>query len=209
MNKAQRIGILGGTFDPVHLGHIGIANAVVDKLDLDTCLLMPCKVPVHKDNPTTTPKQRQHMLILATQDQPKLQVDTRELERLTPSYTVETAQSLRHSQPEATLCWILGTDAFAAFTGWHQWPEILKFVNLVVVPRDGKHNQPKPDERLFGYVTPLEQLCNQPHGGIGFYDDCPKFPYSSTSIRAQLPKHLSRQPLPAAVKDYIRGNASL
>lgn len=131
------IGILGGTFDPVHFGHLRPALEIQQALDLDEVRLLPSHVPPHRSQPHATPQQRLAMLQAAVADDPAFTVDTREFEREGPSYTLDTLQSLRAELAAAGLCLLIGMDAFREFASWHRWREILDYSHLVVMARPG------------------------------------------------------------------------
>jgi nicotinate-nucleotide adenylyltransferase len=135
-----RIGILGGTFDPVHFGHLRPALDVAEQLNLDHVRLIPCSVPPHRTQPQATAQQRLTMLQLAIKNNPRFIVDDRELQREGPSYTVDTLKSLRGEFPDTALYLILGTDAFLGLPSWHQWSQIIELAHIVVMQR--------PDEKL-------------------------------------------------------------
>ncbi|MGB5179082.1 MAG: nicotinate-nucleotide adenylyltransferase [Gammaproteobacteria bacterium] len=131
------IGILGGTFDPVHYGHLRPALEIQQALDLDEVRLLPSHVPPHRSQPHATPQQRLVMLHAAVADDPAFTVDTREFGREGPSYTFDTLQSLRAELAADGLCLLIGMDAFREFTSWHRWREILDYSHLVVMTRPG------------------------------------------------------------------------
>ena len=135
----QRIGIFGGTFDPVHYGHIASAKMLVTQLSLDTLYFMPCQQhPFHK-HPGASPAQRANMLALAVADEAQLQVDERELRRDGMSYTVDSLQEIRREfGNDAVIVFILGTDAFASLHQWERWKSILDFANVAVIERAGQ-----------------------------------------------------------------------
>jgi len=135
----QRIGIFGGTFDPVHYGHIASAKMLVTQLSLDTLYFMPCQQhPFHK-HPGASPAQRANMLALAVADEAQLQVDERELRRDGMSYTVDSLQEIRREfGNDAVIVFILGTDAFASLHQWERWQSILDFANVAVIERAGQ-----------------------------------------------------------------------
>ena len=135
----RRIGIFGGTFDPVHYGHIASAKMLVTQLSLDTLYFMPCQQhPFHK-HPGASPAQRANMLALAVADEAQLQVDERELRRDGMSYTVDSLQEIRREfGNDAVIVFILGTDAFASLHQWERWQSILDFANVAVIERAGQ-----------------------------------------------------------------------
>ncbi|MEH6668976.1 nicotinate-nucleotide adenylyltransferase [Halopseudomonas sp.] len=132
----RRIGLLGGTFDPVHFGHLRGALEAAECLGLDELRLIPSARPPHRGQPRASAEQRLAMVQLATGGVTGLMVDDRELQRDRPSYTVETLESLRSELGDTvTLFMILGWDAFGGLPAWHRWEELLGLCNLVVLQR--------------------------------------------------------------------------
>ena len=121
----QAIGILGGTFDPIHFGHLRTAIELHQALDLAEVRLIPCYQPVHRKLPIASPEQRLEMAYCAIRDEPALAIDNCEIERQRPSYTIETLEILRQKFPQTPLCLIMGIDAFLGFPSWHRYEEIL------------------------------------------------------------------------------------
>ena len=132
------IGVLGGTFDPVHFGHLRPALEIQQALGLDEIRLLPAHLPPHRSQPQASPQQRLAMLLAAVADDPAFMVDTREYDREGPSYTLDTLESLRADLAGKDLCLLVGMDAFCGFTSWHRWREILEYCHLVVMTRPGK-----------------------------------------------------------------------
>lgn len=139
-NKSDAIGILGGTFDPVHFGHLRSALEVCQQLELNHVRLIPCAIPPHRQDTMASADARRLMLELAVKYVPQLLVDDRELHREGPSYTVDTLLSLREEFVDNPLFLILGTDAFRGIKSWSRWQQILQLAHIVVVQR--------PDETL-------------------------------------------------------------
>lgn len=133
----KRIGIFGGTFDPVHFGHLRPALELCEQLELDAVRMLPCHLPAHKDRPGATTEQRIDMLRLAIGDLPKLIIDTRETDRNTFSYSVETLELFRAEFPDAQLLFFMGMDSMASLTRWHQWQKLFDLAHLVVIDRPG------------------------------------------------------------------------
>lgn len=132
------IGILGGTFDPVHVAHLRLAHEAWEALALEQVRLVPNATPPHRAAPATSAEQRLAMLRLAVADHPGLAVDERELHRAAPSYTIDTLESLRGELgAERSLCLILGADAFVLLETWHRWQALLATAHLVVAHRPG------------------------------------------------------------------------
>ncbi len=139
----QRIGVLGGTFDPVHFGHLRFAVEFRDRLFADggdSCIhLIPCHIPPHRDQPIATAQQRLEMLRQAIGGRPGFRVDSRELDSQRPSFSIDTLLSLRNEFPAAQLILAIGMDAFAGFRRWHRWQDILQVACLLVSTRPGVH----------------------------------------------------------------------
>ena len=129
------IGILGGTFDPIHYGHLRPALEVREALGLDEILFIPLRTPAHRDAPRVEGGQRLALIQAAVREQAGFRVDDRELRRDGVSYTVVTLRSLRAEQPERTLCLLMGQHAFLEFPTWHRPREILELAHLVVMRR--------------------------------------------------------------------------
>jgi nicotinate-nucleotide adenylyltransferase len=133
----QAIAILGGTFDPVHIGHLRVAWEAAEALDAQV-RLVPAPVPPHRPAPVASAAQRVRILQLALAGQDRLTLDTRELDRAGPSYTFDTLHSLRAefgaSRP---LILLLGADAFAGLPTWHRWRELFELAHIVVLTRPG------------------------------------------------------------------------
>lgn len=131
------IGIFGGTFDPVHCGHLRTCVELYETLDLHQVRLIPCGNPPHRAVPLANVGQRASMLRLAIAGQEGLCLDERELDRAGPSYMVDTLTTLREEFPAVSLCLILGSDAFLGLHSWRRWRELFRLAHLVVVPRHG------------------------------------------------------------------------
>jgi nicotinate-nucleotide adenylyltransferase len=128
----------GGTFDPVHNGHLRVLWEAALALQADSVRLLPCYIPPHKDQPESSPSQRLDMLRLAIRDQPSWLLDDRELRRDRPSYTIETLLDLRDDLgQDAALVWLLGMDSFASLNSWYRWQELGEHAHLAVVGRPG------------------------------------------------------------------------
>jgi nicotinate-nucleotide adenylyltransferase len=143
MNEA--IGILGGTFDPIHFGHLRSALEVCEQLNLAHVRLIPSARPPHRNIPHASPQQRLMMLHLAMKNADGFIVDDRELQRDGTSYSVDTLISLRQDFPDNPLFLLLGTDAFLGIQTWHKWQDLLELAHIVVIGR--------PDETL---AMPIE-----------------------------------------------------
>ena len=131
------VGILGGTFDPVHYGHLALATAMRERLGLDTVRLMPAAAPRLRAVPVAGAAERVAMLRAAVAGIPGLVVDERELRRAGPTRTVDTLGEMRRECPRASLCFLLGLDAFLRFEEWERWREIPTLAHLAVAWRAG------------------------------------------------------------------------
>jgi len=200
------IAIFGGTFDPIHTGHIQTALEVSKKFNLDEIRFLPCKTPVHDKSPHLLAEHRVHMLELALENIPSLKVDYSEVERDTPSYMVSTLESIRNEYPKNPICLILALDAFLKFDTWHQWQKIPDLAHLIIVPRLGYELPIEGDvvtlmseRQSFDFDDLNNALC-----GRLFYVDTSTFDISSTKIRefyasGEIPEEF----LPEAVAKYI------
>lgn len=132
------VGILGGTFDPVHLGHLGAADAARLQLDLAQVLFIPNHIPPHKPERSVAPERdRLAMLELALAGQSAFGIDRLELERAGPSYTFDTIDALRRQHADWQIHFIVGSDAFLDLHTWHRWDELLRLCAFAVVSRPG------------------------------------------------------------------------
>lgn len=204
----QSIGILGGTFDPIHFGHLRIALEFYQQLSLDEVRFIPCQKPVLAKFAQTTWQQRLAMLQLALHDQPAFVIDERELQRKTPSYTVETLISLRTEFSHSSLYLLLGSDTLPTLDQWYRWQELIHYAHLIIAQRPNSPSLP-PNSPITQYLQQytthdLHQLANTTHGYV-YSLPVTALDISATAIRQQVssgqnPRYL----LPDAVLDYIR-----
>ena len=132
------LGVLGGTFDPIHNGHIAAAAAARQSLELDSIVLVPSRLPPHRDDPVgASAEQRYEMAVLAAAEQPGWSASRIEINREGASYTFDTLAELRRRAPGTQICFILGADAFAEIATWSRYPDVLDLANFVVVSRPG------------------------------------------------------------------------
>jgi nicotinate-nucleotide adenylyltransferase len=141
------IGIYGGTFDPIHYGHLRTALELRAELDLVEVRFVPCANPPHRAVPMTRGELRMRMVSTAIAGVRGFAADDRELARDGPSYTVDTLQSFRAEYPTRSLCLLLGMDAFLGLPKWHRWPELLDLAHVVVAHRPGWQ---APDTGILG-----------------------------------------------------------
>lgn len=131
------LGVFGGTFDPIHYGHLRTGFELREVLGLQQVCWIPVGEPGHRETPLAPAALRLQMLQAAIADQPGFRVDDRELRRAGRSYSIDTLQELRAEHPSTPLCLILGMDAFLGFTSWHRWQDILAVAHLVIAHRPG------------------------------------------------------------------------
>lgn len=161
----MKVGLLGGTFDPIHEGHLAIAETVLKKFQLAQVAFIPCFQPPHRIQPIASPDDRLAMVTLAIKNHPQFVVDDIEFIRKGISYTFDTLQSLTEKNPQHHYFFIVGADAFAQFTSWHQWEKIVALADLVVVNRDNEKIVLPPDipsQRIhFCNITPIQLSATQ------------------------------------------------
>ena len=147
------IGVYGGTFDPVHYGHLRTSLEVGEALGLDELRFVPCQIPPHRGAPGATPEQRVAMLRAALADAPfGVRIDTRELERAGPSFMFDTLTSIRDDVGSKTpLALIVGSDAFHGLHRWHRWQSLIELAHIVVMQRPG--TEPTWPRELEGFFT--------------------------------------------------------
>ena len=187
----MRIGLLGGSFDPVHKAHLSLAQAALKDLKLDQVQLIPAGQPWQRPPLGASPEHRIAMIKLAIKDLKGLEVNTIEIQRIGPTYTIDTLQALESSHE---YFWILGSDQLTNFCTWHRWSDIAERVRLVVAQRSGSTITP-PDalsEWLNAHQRKLLVIPFQP------------LDISATTIRQRIALQQSaRDLLPEVVEQYI------
>ena len=204
---ARRIGILGGTFNPVHIAHLRGALEVAEQLVLDELRLIPSARPPHREAPQATAEQRLAMVQLAVAGEPQLAVDDRELRRDKPSFTYDTLESLRGElAADDQVFLLLGWDAFCGLPTWHRWQELLQHCHILVLQRpDADSDAPETLRDLLAArsVNDPQGLVG-PSGQIAFVWQTP-LAVSATQIRHLLAEGRSvRFLVPDAVLAYIQ-----
>ncbi len=205
----QTLGLFGGTFDPVHNGHLRMALELKQRLQLDDMRLLPCHQPPHRDTPTRSSDDRAAMVEFAIADCDDLSCDRRELERDTPSYTVDTLMALRKELgDEVSLCWCVGMDSLVNLSSWHRWQELLEFAHLVVTARPGWQlpQQGVVAQWLKERVASPQQLAKSPAGAVVICE-MSQLDISATDIRQMIAEgHSAQFLMPEAVWRYIQDN---
>lgn len=207
MTTLRAIALFGGTFDPIHIGHLRAAIELRERLGFDEVRLVPSHQPVHRDAPRVDSAERCAMVRMAIAGEAGLRLDERELQRGGPSYSIDTLSATRAEVgAEASLALVIGVDAFAALDTWHRWRELLEFAHIVVMERpDAVLPQTGPvAELLLQYRSDVAALRTRTHGAIVPFA-LPPLWVSATALRALLAAGRSpRYLLPDVVWSYIR-----
>jgi len=205
----RRIGVLGGTFDPVHIGHLRGALEVAEMVGLGEVRLVPNFRPPHRETPNSSAQDRLAMVRLAVQDLPSLAVDARELESDKPSYTIDTLESLRSELAgDDQVFLIVGWDAFCGLPSWHRWDELLDYCHILVMQRpDADSEAPEALRDLLAARSAHDPQALAGSGGqIAFVWQAP-LGVSATRIRQFLASGRSvRFLVPDAVLAYINAH---
>lgn len=197
------IGIYGGTFDPVHYGHLRTALEVKEIFALDELRLIPCYQSPLKNSSQASPAERLQMLQLAIANQPGLVCDSRELDRAGRSYMVDTLTSLRAELPDFPLVLFMGGDAFENLTDWHQWQKLFDYAHIVVMTRPNSEKPPLSEFLNHRLTAKMPDLEAEKSGRL-FFQTVTQLDISATAIRAlQAQKRSIRFLLPDNVIDYI------
>ena len=204
------IGILGGTFDPIHNGHIRLAVEVLEKLKLDEVKLIPANIPPHRPTPFASSADRKKMIKLAISDEKKLSIDLREIENGNISYTVNTLKSLRDEFSNDILFLIIGVDVFNMIDGWKEWQSLLNYTHIIVANRSSDNEENISDAlkkwRNENKIDDINFLTSALSGYI-YCIDTPIVKISSRMIRTYYTKHKNIEKyLPSNVITYIKEN---
>ena len=204
----KHIGILGGTFDPVHSGHLACADYVLRQLALDEVRLMPCHLPPHRATPGVSSAERAAMVKLAIAGLPKLKLETLELHKNTPSYTVDSLRQLQQQEPDCRFYFIIGMDSLCYFRSWKDWRGILQCADLLVCQRPGysQHEGDAPTLLAQFGQPDLTRLRQAKSGAIMLLDN-KLIDISASAIRQQLQQGcLAADTLDPAVLNYIKSH---
>lgn len=200
------IGILGGTFDPIHLGHIHLATIMQELCHLQKILFIPCFQSPLRSSPIANPEDRLNMVKLALDNSKHFFADDREIKATSTSYTIKTLKSLRKENHNTPLALIMGIDAFNRFDEWHEWQNILEFTHLLIANRPGSQLTNEKAVKLTHkhQIIDIEQLQKQTAGLIYLADINP-LPIAATQIRSLIKEHKDASHLVApSVWQYIR-----
>ena len=191
-----RIGLFGGTFDPIHNGHLHIARSFADELDLESIILLPAGDPYHKTAPRTAAHHRLAMAEIAAQADSRLAVSDCDIVRQGATYTHNTVQIFRQHFPAAELWLLIGMDSLLQLHTWHRWQNLVRQCRIAAAPRPGNSLAQAP--------APLQTWLAEalPQGRLHILQADP-LPISSSQIRQQLAAEHTSPDLPPAVLDYI------
>ncbi|MGM0481276.1 MAG: nicotinate-nucleotide adenylyltransferase [Pseudomonadota bacterium] len=199
--------IFGGTFDPIHNGHLQCANALANELAIEQIHLMPNAIPPHRPQPTASSEQRLTMVRLACQRYPRLSAEDYELHSAQRSYTIKTLQHFNQRFSQHSLLFLMGMDSLVSLDQWHHWRELTEFAHLVVMQRPGyrlsQASSPLKDFIQQHLCQQADSLTKQRHGCI-YLANTPLVDVSATQLRQQLAAGDSNLPLPSAVAQFIQ-----
>ncbi|QDF67935.1 nicotinate (nicotinamide) nucleotide adenylyltransferase [Shewanella sp. SNU WT4] len=203
----MRIALLGGTFDPIHLGHIQLALAAKSQLAVDEVWLLPNATPPHKPQPKANVQQRLAMLSLVCKQWPELNVCDYELKQAGPNYTYLTLQGLHKLYPQHQWVFLMGMDSLVNLPLWRSWQELLTLCHIGVYQRPGWQLEAQTPVAAY-YQTHLVTQDKIWQRASGAFTPCimPDMPISSSDIRAQLQANTPYDlvtGLPHCVQDYI------
>ena len=178
------IGIYGGSFDPVHLGHLITAESIKKELNFERLFLLPCCEPVHKNSLHYSSKQRLEMLSLAIKEFPSLEIDTREIDRGGSSYMIKTLAEIVKEFKDSTICLIIGMDSFINFKTWKKWDEFAKLIHLIILPRNTNQH---PQKSLDTFDIALDKNhLNKKTSGLLYFSKSELIDISSSDIRGKI-----------------------
>ena len=197
------IGIYGGSFDPVHLGHLKTATSLKTELHLDHLFLLPCCEPVHKVGLKYSSNDRLKMLNLAIDNFSTLEIDSREISRGGGSYMIDTLRELKRIYKDEPICLIIGMDSYLKIKTWKDWQEFSQLVHLVILQRQGFG---LIDSSLGSFQTTKEvQQLKLESNGLLYFSNCPKINISSSDIRSRIAANQNLNDLlPKSVISYLR-----
>ncbi len=200
------IGLYGGTFDPVHYGHLRTAIEVKEIFSLQQIHLIPCHQPAHRAKPDCTAEMRCEMLQLAVKSHDGLIVDRREIERSGVSYMVDTLVSVRDDFPDQQLMLFIGSDAFNGLMKWYQWQRLFDYAHIVVMTRPG-YTTPEVDGVLAECLVQSKDKLIEKQFGCLYFQQVTQLEISATAIRLCFKKGLNPAfLLPESVIEYINAH---
>jgi nicotinate-nucleotide adenylyltransferase len=197
------IGVYGGSFDPIHFGHLKTANSIKNELNFERLFLLPCFEPVHKNSLHYSSIERLKMLSLAIKEFPSLEIDTREIDRGGSSFMIDTLIELLEEFKENNICLIIGMDSFISFKTWKKWDQFASLVHLIVLPRNsGQPSQNSLD--TFELAIDKTDLIIKPNGLL-YFSNSELIDISSTDIRDRIASNQNLDGLmPTSVINFLQ-----
>ena len=197
------IGVYGGSFDPVHFGHLKTANSIKNELNFERLFLLPCFEPVHKNSLHYSSIERLKMLSLAIKEFPSLEIDTREIDRGGSSFMIDTLIELLEEYKENNICLIIGMDSFISFKTWKKWDRFASLVHLIVLPRIS--DQPSQNSLdTFELAIDKNDLKIKPNGLL-YFSNSELIDISSTDIRDRIALNQNLDGLlPSSVINFLQ-----
>ena len=209
-DNIELIGLMGGTFDPIHCGHLRMALECYQRVGLKKVFMIPCGNPGHRNPPQASAEQRLAMTQLAVGDSGELDVDDREVRRQGITYTIDTLVDLRQKKTtQQRHCLILGADAVASLPAWRDWRKILELCHIIVVQRPGyslEGEDPPLDWMKDHRVSSIQALKKNAAGAI-YSVNAPILEVSATYVRSLVAKgHSAQYLVPSSVYQFIKDN---
>jgi nicotinate-nucleotide adenylyltransferase len=214
LSSPTPIGVLGGTFDPIHFAHLRLAEELADGIGLSRVRFIPTGNPPHRGAPRVSGTQRMDMVRLAIGGNPRFEADDREIRRQGVCYTFDTLNELRNELGERPLCLLMGSDAFSALTTWHRWEELFDLAHIVIAHRPGfslqqlQSSLPGPLRKIYlQRLAASTGILRRDRAGAVYSQEITALDIAATHIRGLLagggsPRYL----VPDAVLDYIDHN---
>lgn len=206
MNIDSPFGIFGGTFDPIHIGHIEPVIEAAKQVNIDKIALMPCHIPTHKSVSSTSSHHRLEMAKLTCQQYPIFYPDDREIKRGKPTYSIDTLRELRQEYPTHPLCFFIGMDSLLTINSWYQWQELFDLCHFIVCQRPDHDTEFSAEiVRLLQcrQVSDTTELHNNLAGKI-YIASTKQIAVSSTALRQRLHDNVPVDSLiPESVINYI------
>ena len=201
------IGIYGGSFNPIHLGHLETAISLKAELKLEHLFFVPCCIPVHKDELKFSSAERLQMIKIALERYPSIELDEREIKRGGKSFTIDTLNELKNVYTDSPICLIIGMDSYLSIKSWKDWKKFSQLAHLVVLKREG-YNGENVLLESFQKTSDADQLKSQ-QNGLLFFSNTPLIEVSSSDIRNKISANQNLDNLlPQNIIDYLQLNES-
>jgi len=201
------IGIYGGSFNPIHLGHLETATSLKTELKLDHLFFVPCCIPVHKDELIFSSTERLQMIKIALERYPSIELDEREINRGGKSFTIDTLNELKSIYTDSPICLIIGMDSYLSIKSWKDWKKFSQLAHLAVLKREGYKGENVLLES-FQKTSNAYQLKSQ-QNGLLFFSNTPLIEVSSSDIRNKISANQNLDNLlPQNIIDYLQLNES-